>query len=325
MKASSTLSTEEELAAWNAWKKICFVDGCPPEARSYLRRRIISKMLRLLVNNGALDRHDCLDTYGQYGPVDDHDIIQAFDLFRANNDQPVIADQDSNPTNASELSGLARRQYKEHKDFVWAKIAASNDPPMKVINGMLLGPRGIINEVCNELIKSYFPAFSARVIQQESQKAVRRFFYAQSIDQPVADNDARTLGDMIVDELALPPDRSAAENDTEYACIAHELIATLSQEEKIILLAMLHHISASTVQLCRAVGRQKSTCCKLAAALPQKLSRWLTQSDDRPPMNSSFLFAIRAGLVHALQEQSPHEKNLREFLAIISVLTAATV
>lgn len=318
------LSPEEELAAWNTWKKICFVDGCPPAVRSYLQRRIVSKMLRLLVNNGALERRDCLNSNGQYGPVSDHDIIQAFDLFRASKDQPTCADQHSNRAVAPEQShGLSRRQYKEHKDFVWAKIGASADPPMKVINGMLLGPRGMINEVCNDLIESYFPAFRARVIHQESQKTVRRFFYAQSIDQQVADNDARTLGDMIVDELALPPDQAAAENDVEYAYHAHELIAILSQEEIIILLAMLHGIKASAAELCKAVGRQKTTCCRLAAALPQKLSSWLAQSSGRPAMNVSFFLALRAVLVHALQEQSTHNQNIRDFLAMITALPAA--
>lgn len=294
---------DEELAAWNAWKEICFVDGCPPEQRSYLRRRIIAKMTRELRKYG-------IDT-GRDHWLSDDELVSEFDLFLA------CKDGASAEGGGSKSGGLSRRQFKQHKDYIWNKLQESKDPPMQVLNGILLGPRSIIMDVLRKVLRSHYSTREVRLIDRNTGSKVRRLQRLKSLQEPLEGVDGRsdTLEERLADKQPTP-DTLAGENAAELKITLQQLVQTLSREEKLVLLANLLRINASAPSVSRVLRRGKSTACALLRQVQEKVQHWYQTCDDIPKcvtveMHQIFCDLLVAGLQ---QETAP---AIRDFLRLV--------
>ena len=254
----------EELAAWNAWKKICFVDGCPPAQRAYLRRRIIARITQELKKYQLGEQWE--------NRLDDDEIISEFDLFLAYRDglPGIIREQ-----------AVARHQFKQHKDYIWHKLNHSADPPMKVLNGYLLGPRGMIMDVLRKLLKTHYLMRDIVIVDPKSGKEVRRLQAAESLQAPIVGSAhaAYTLEARLANEQ-LAPDQMTEENSEETHDALASLIKTLDKEEKLLLLAQLLRINFSAPAFTQALGKGKSTAYALAQKMQEKIQAWYRKNDN---------------------------------------------
>lgn len=290
MKADdATLTPEEELAAWDAWKDICFVDGCLPSARRYLRRRIIDKMRRELSKCGIDLRKD--------NRLNADELITVFDQFLSSKDGTPAGLAGGQPKGSMLSAGKPRRVFKQHKEYVWSKVASSSDPPMQVINGLLLGPRGMVMDVFRRVMKDYYSAQAVRIVNEESGKIVRRYQRPVSLQETsdTLDGQGRTQEEQLADSLLPPPDEQAMQAREELKEALSGLVRALSIDEKVVLLGSLLELKASDPHVCQAIGRQKSTACALQKSVLGKLQQWYQTSEDAPG-------ALTIALYHVLRE-----------------------
>ncbi|HHV04417.1 MAG: hypothetical protein ACOX6W_08200 [Lentisphaeria bacterium] len=296
MKSKSPiLSPKEELAAWNAWKEICFIDGCPPEQRDYLRRRVIFRI------NEELQKYYPGEQWNSR--ISPNEMIIEFDLFLAyKNGLPA----------ESGISKKPRHHFKRHKDFIWYKLNCSSDPPMQVLNGILLGSKGKIMDVVRKLLKTYYQIREERVPHAKSGKTVRRLIRTESLHEPLQENEGNsyTLEERIASAQAAP-DELAAQNLEDMRNALSRLVATLTKEGKLVLLAKLLMINASEPSLARALGRGKSTAYALLKQVQEKVQRWYLNNDDVPKIVTVEAHQIFCELLIAALQQnaSPEAQN----------------
>ena len=146
------------LAAWNSWKEVCWVAGIgksldgkkaigTSEQANILRteiergfRRKIDPFWNQLANESGNSVLDDLD----YADVFDNKIVEYETVDRVDKRSSVYADS------------TRIRKKKAWKDFVWSSVAASEDEPLKVIRGKLIGKEGVINQIVEEwLMENY--------------------------------------------------------------------------------------------------------------------------------------------------------------------------
>lgn len=127
--ADNTERNDKSLKAWCQWKEICSILGCRPEAKSLLAQEVgdaFRKKLNYTVGPRA---------YGHLNGVScNEDFAQEFDV------------------------GIIEKAYiaktrKNYKDVVWQCIAVSDDPPLKVIRGKLIGNSGVINGIVEKWLR----------------------------------------------------------------------------------------------------------------------------------------------------------------------------
>ena len=264
---NATLPPNQELAAWDEWKDTCFVDGCSPWARNYLRRRIVDKMTRLLKRKGV--------AVGAGTLLDDDELIALFDQFLAYKDNAPVGIDRGRRTPAPACDGRSRHEFKEHKDHVWGKMAASSDPPMKVLNGKLLGPRGVIVDVIDWVLEKHCPGHVVTCRDPKTGKTLEWFQDSRSLHEPVNDSQTEiTLGDTLADDRFAPPDEQAMHSATELQAVYSSLVEALSRQEQVVLLALLLRINASAPCICEAIQRRESTACNMRNKVLQKLLAW---------------------------------------------------
>jgi DNA-binding transcriptional regulator YbjK len=309
MSESYDLNVAQELAAWDQWKERCAVATCDKSPQHYLRRRVIKALRRRLQQNGV----------GTQGIIDDNDIVSDFDLYMAHKDgAPVEIGINKRDTTApSANSGGERKDYKKHKDFIWKKLVDSADPPMKVLNGVLLGPRGMVNDICAWMIKRHFMAHAERIAHHESGKIFNYFKYAQHLDAPVNEEEASSLSDFLADDAMPSADQAAALSDSELQMAVKELVSSLTDDEKAVLLAKLYRMNITAPELCALIGRQKSAMSDFARKLEQKLKNWLQDNEAESLLNSSFYELLCATLLANLTQKQPLSKAMEEFLGCI--------
>ncbi len=166
--------TEEDnarkLQAWNAWKEVCWVHGIGkprgdlPIVGTGEDENILSKMI------GNAFRRKLWPYMVHFQNEQGRDSLADVD-FAQEFDDALIAYQ------LSEMPGHERydkghygepnhvRKAKAWKDFVWDAIADSDDPPLKVIIGKLLGDHGVINDVVKDwLLANYACRFEGKML-----------------------------------------------------------------------------------------------------------------------------------------------------------------
>ena len=166
--------TEEEnarkLQAWNAWKEVCWVHGVGkqrgdlPVVGTEDDEAILSKMI------GNAFRRKLWPYMVHFQNEQGRDSLAEID-FSQEFDDALTAYR------LSETTGHERydkghygepnhvRKAKAWKDFVWDAIAASDDHPLKVIIGKLLGRDGVINDVVKDwLLANYACRFEGKML-----------------------------------------------------------------------------------------------------------------------------------------------------------------
>ncbi len=153
--------TEEEnartLKAWNAWKEVCWVHGLGKPRGDSLPiigtaedEKLLSDMIqnafrrKLTPYIGQLE-----DDQGSFS-FSNIDCAQEFDAALCEYEHVDIPDRRCH-------DGVRKlRAKKAWKDDVWQAVATSEDHPVKVIVGKLLGNMGVIDRIVEEWLRSNF-------------------------------------------------------------------------------------------------------------------------------------------------------------------------
>ena len=164
----------EQLRAWNAWKDVCFVHG-------------VGKSQGDLPPIGTDKDEECLvalitkafkDKLFPFMPLlanidDGKSSLDALDCAQEFDDSLVAYKLSETPGHERYKKGHYgergyERKAKAWKDSVWAAVAASDDPPTKVINGKLIGPRGVINQVVEDwLLANYSCSLAGKMLTMD--------------------------------------------------------------------------------------------------------------------------------------------------------------
>ena len=161
-KCGNEVDNAKELQAWNAWKDVCWVhgvgksiDGRPPVGTKEDESILKSKIARAFRKRLAPFMQVLESVDSRQDPLADVDFAQEFDAALA-------------AYEASETPGHYRyakghfgdpkyiRKAKAWKESVWDAVAASKDPPIKVIRGKLIGDKGVIRQVVEEWLQANY-------------------------------------------------------------------------------------------------------------------------------------------------------------------------
>lgn len=306
------MTVAEELTAWNQWKRVCHVNGCDDKEKKYLRSRVVSKLSRELRKCGVDLASD--------SRLNADDLVSEFDMYLVC--KKTTAKQETESEKSQE-EVKSQPHFKEYKDHVWRKVAGSDDPPMKVINGMLLGDRSVAMEVVRNIMRKYFGAQTARVVQEVSGQIVRRQVMPRSLhnDEDTQRPGQKSWEEMLADTILPKPDEMAMQNKRELANSMRNILETLSLAEKIVLLADLRQVSISDKIVCNALHCGKSTACALAKQVREKLARWRNQSLDAPRVMTLEVYEVLCEMIttELVQSQKP---EIRHFLRQVECLTS---
>ena len=238
---------EKALIAWDQWKAICSICGCPVEQQKILMvevARAFQKKFHSVIGNqlDSLFSPDCrselknedseekdvlpsqsgrLPTdslfYKTDDPTDDNEEdtplgnvesdVESGEPDFVEKDEPGSEQQDDSfdaPVNPKDYRinwahefdcGIIEKANsptspKNYKDHTWECIQRSDDPPLKIIRGQLLGVQGIINEIAERFLRNNF----LQIWEKQT-----------SLQTPLGtdDEDSGTLEDVCEDKTAV--------------------------------------------------------------------------------------------------------------------------
>ena len=246
MTAYSKEENNKVLEAWNEWKTVCSILGCSQE-HSLLLAKLVGNSFRQKLARVIHNPH----------PVEDiRTCAHEFDMG--------IIEKATNP-GMDKRTGLERTK-KNYKDVAWQKCEESNDTPLKVIHGVLIGPQGIINDI----VESYG---EKEYGYDWLNKAGKRFLvHHQSINAPVEGNNGSTTewGDFIND-LCTPPQSL---DDSEMELINQEA-QKYTPQEAAILLASLADLAMTEPTLLAFIDRRKTWASEKIIEIRTRLGLFL--------------------------------------------------
>ena len=229
MKTYTAKENNSTLEAWNEWKTVCSILKCSPK-NSQLLAKLVGNSFRQKLARVIHNPH----------PVDDiQTCAHEFDMG--------IIEKATNP--GIDKRTEQERTKKNYKDVAWQKCEESNDAPLKVIHGILIGPRGIINEIVESYVEKEYG-------YDWLNEAGKRFLaHHQSINAPVEGNDGSTTewGDFIND-LCTPPQNL---DDSELELISQE-VKKYTPQEAAILLASLADLAMTDPTLLAFIDKGKT-------------------------------------------------------------------
>ena len=162
MTKCSSEENLKRLAAWNAWKEVCWVHGLgkPCGDLPIIGTEEDETLLAKMIRNSFLRKLDPFkrqlgDSEGNIALLKDLDCAQEFDNALLEYKTADIPDK-----RFTDNGQIHLRQKKDWKEFVWDSLAVSEDHPLKVIYGKLLGPQGVINDIVEDWL---FSNFSVRI------------------------------------------------------------------------------------------------------------------------------------------------------------------
>lgn len=239
---------EKALIAWDQWKAICSICGCPAEhqkilmvevSRAFKKKfhsvigtqldSLFSPDYRVEIKNDDGEEKDVLPSQSGRLPNDslfyktdesseddDEDAsLENMEPDTESGEQDFVAQDDSGneqqddtsdtPVNPKDYRvnwahefdcGIIEKANsptspKNYKDHTWECIQRSDDPPLKIIRGQLLGFQGIINEIAERFLRNNFH----QIWEKQT-----------SLQTPVGpdDEDSGTLEDVFEDKSVVP-------------------------------------------------------------------------------------------------------------------------
>ena len=158
--------------SWQKWKEICSIMGCPEPERTSLEKRVgraFNKRLSSFIREN--------------NPVPEVDMETAAQAF----DVGVIEKVPH--------AGHA----KTYKDYIWYLIAQNPDePPLRIINGKLLGKEGLINDI----VLSYLQKDTGVALRIcRNGKGTRYALIGECLDAPISTDgeDSKTRLDRLAE------------------------------------------------------------------------------------------------------------------------------
>ena len=156
MTAFTPEENARRLEAWNAWKEVCWVHGLGksrgdlPAVGTTEDEKVLSELITNAFRRKLSPFAAHLeDAQGRF----DFSEIDCAEEFDAALYEYEHVDRYKKGFYGDEAK---LRKKKAWKDFVWQSVAASDDPPLQVIMGKLLGRSGVINQIVEEWLLSNF-------------------------------------------------------------------------------------------------------------------------------------------------------------------------
>ena len=238
------------LKAWNEWKEICSIIGCSDENKERLkkivRKAFENKLSRVLGKDAR-----------SFAPDD------------------CAAEFDNGIFEKAEKPGIDRRTGKErvkknYKDFVWNSIVQSSDPPLKIINGLLIGSKGIINDIVINYLKRE-RGFKSSI----SEDGKRILVHPISIDMPFEGKDgSQTNFENFINNIVKAPDA----NDLDREFIAKSVPEVFTAKMAAVLLAKAADITLEERSLQDFLGVGKSQAYELQKTSLMKLAAFFVKN-----------------------------------------------
>ena len=271
------------LEAWNEWKIICSIHGCSEDNKKRLKALVdnafMGKLRRVLgTNANSFKPDDCSFEF-------DKAIIE-----RAN------------------FPGIDRRSGKEktvknYKDFVWNLIENSDDPPLKIIHGWLIGLKGIINDI----VINYLNAQGFRSGHNTDGKLI--LVPPTSTDAPLEGKD----GSQIDLEQLIPAEHTPGDLDeADVDAIRKFVSAKITPKMAALILAKAVKITFEERALLKFIGVEKSQAYEYFKEAQATLAKFLDDEFDQENWHSA-LHHLFSSLYSIIQS----EKEAEEFLSLL--------
>lgn len=168
---------DQALRAWKEWKKECSVDACNPENRRILTGEVTRAFNRELVKALKMARIISPRENEARWRKSANECVTEFDC--------AIIEADTE--RANKQTGAPRKR-KQWKNFVWQKMATSQDAPLKVLRGQLTGPASFMRDVVREYVQRDYQIWNKRC--------------AMSLNEPLGGSEeaeGATLEDRLLD------------------------------------------------------------------------------------------------------------------------------
>ena len=254
------------LKAWDEWKVICSVSGCSQDNSTLLiseignafRRKmfsITSESLHILGTEGE-------DIQGSRYNEENQLYAHEFDVGIEKAKSP-----DKNKRTGED------RQIKYYKDIAWSAVENSDDPPLKVIRGMLLGGEGNHAAPLNAIVGEFLEANFGYKLDGNTIK----YYPPESLQTKVEGEDGGTaeLGDFI-EALCIPSELSSA--DKEF--LDKEIPRHFSYQDAAIILACDVKLALTNSTLLDFIGVQKTQAYAFLDDVKRRLGHLLEESFD---------------------------------------------
>lgn len=246
-----------ELTAWNEWKSICWILGCSPENREILKKLVKNKYNELIRNRLGFSINET-----------DEDIANDFDnAIREAKDSPRI------DRRTKTGDGEYRRRKKKYwKNTVWEAVSESNDPPLKIIRGKILGEKGFINEIVADFLETEYNCTVKRI-----EGGGRLYMPLKSINETESSGDSdneHDLEDFLASKLS-PPISDAVGGEIQSA-----LKKQIGGRDAIILISKFQGKPLNNPKILTLLGVGKSQASEIWDDTKRKLEKLLSESVD---------------------------------------------
>ena len=135
---------DQALRAWNEWKDVDWIANCSHENREILTAEVTRAFNRELLKALKMARI--------IRPGDDEARWRKSPLECVTEFDNAIREADTERLNRQ--TGAPRKR-KQWKNFVWQKMATSQDAPLKVLRGQLTGPASFMRDVVREIGRAH--------------------------------------------------------------------------------------------------------------------------------------------------------------------------
>lgn len=246
-----------ELTAWNEWKSICWILGCSPENREILKKLVKNKYNELIRNRLGFSINET-----------DEDIANDFDnAIREAKDSPRI------DRRTKTGDGEYRRRKKKYwKNTVWEAVSESDDPPLKIIRGKILGEKGFINEIVADFLETEYNCTVKRI-----EGGGRLYMPLKSINETESSGDSdneHDLEDFLASKLP-PPISDAVGGEIQSA-----LKKQIGGRDAIILISKFQGKPLNNPKILTLLGVGKSQASEIWGDTKRKLEKLLSDSVD---------------------------------------------
>ena len=271
------------LEAWNEWKTICSIHGCSNDNANRLKTLVdnafMGKLYRVLgYNTESFKPDDC-----------------SFEF-----DKAII--ERANFPGIDKRSGKERTR-KNYKDFVWNLIENSDDPPLLVIHGKLIGPLGIINDI----VINYLKEHGFRSGHNTDGELV--LVPPTSTDAPLEGKD----GSQSDIEQLIPAETTPGDlNETDLEVIRKFVSEKITPQMVALILAKAMKITFEERSLLKFIGVGKSQAYELFKAAQSTLAKFLDDEFDKECWHSA-THHILFSLYSIIQS----EKGAEDFLSLL--------
>jgi len=293
------LSYEDQLAAWNEWRKWCSVmrvrdprptrdeleRGLADSLRRPIRERYYRYMKKLIFKRLTEQRIEFADTDNESGDREEGkdysgwDWIQNFDLYMRETKKRV------SPQDAAAFAAGGN-----YKDFVFYLAGSSADDPLKVIIGKTVGKTGYLRDVIKRSL------LENKILR--SQK-----ISIQSLDDDHSDDGNRDPSSLY-DRIAMEEDRTSAQEIGEIA-------SSFSRVDMVLMLAEACGIALDSEAVHSATGLKKSALAvrrqTLFGRVKKNYPEWVS-SAELPRVLAEFFVKLQTEksaipFLNAIEEQ----------------------